>query len=129
MVTDPIADFINVLKTANTAKKESVVTSYSKIKEAIANVLAKEGYVKAVSTKKKDTGLLEVELNYTNGAPKIKEVQRISKSSRRVYKGFTEIFPARGGHGKSIISTPKGILTDREAVKAKVGGEVMFKIW
>lgn len=129
MVTDPIADFINVLKTANQAKKESVATSYSKIKEAIADVLVKEGYIKSVSAKKKEAGVLEIELNYVNGTPKIKEVQRISKSSRRVYIGFNEIHPARGGHGKAIISTPKGILTDREAVKAKVGGEIMFKIW
>ena len=129
MVTDPIADFINVLKTANQAKKESVSTSYSKLKEAIAEVLVKEGYLKSVSAKKKESGVLEAELNYTSGLPKIKKVQRISKSSRRVYIGFSEIHPARGGFGKSIISTPKGIMTDREAVKAKVGGEIMFKIW
>ncbi len=129
MVIDPIADFINIVKTANHAKKDSVVLPYSKIKEAIANVLVKEGYLKSVSTKKKDSGLLEVELDYSNGSPKIKKVQRVSKTSKRVYRGFNDIYPARGGFGKMIISTPKGILTDREAIKAKVGGEIMFKIW
>lgn len=129
MVGDPIADFITRLKTGGKARKESISLPYSKLKEAIANVLASEGYLKSVSTKKKATGTLEVELNYHNGESKIKDVQRISKPSRRIYKGFAEIHPARAGVGKAILSTPKGILTDRQAVKEKVGGEVLFKIW
>ena len=63
------------------------------------------------------------------GEPKIKEVQRISKPSRRIYKGFEDIHPMKGGFGKTIFSTPKGILTDRQAIREKVGGEVLFKIW
>jgi small subunit ribosomal protein S8 len=130
MVGDPIADFITRLKTAGKARKETVSLPYSKLKEAIANVLVAEGYLKSVSTKKKATGVLEVELNYTaTGESKIKDVERMSKSSRRIYKGFTEMHPARGGFGKSIFSTPKGILTDRQAIKEKVGGELLFKIW
>jgi small subunit ribosomal protein S8 len=129
MVGDPIADFITRLKTGGRAHKETVSLPYSKLKEAVANVLASEGYLKAVSTKKKDVGILEVTLNYQDGISKIKDVERVSKSSRRVYKGFAEIHPARGGVGKMILSTPKGILTDRQAVKEKVGGEVLFKIW
>ncbi len=129
MVGDPIADFITRLKTGGKAQKESISLPYSKLKEAIANVLASEGYLKSVSTKKKAIGTLEVELNYHNGESKIKDVQRISKPSRRIYKGFAEIHPARAGVGKAIFSTPKGILTDRQAVKEKVGGEVLFKIW
>ncbi len=129
MVTDPIADFINILKTAGKANKESVSLPYSKLKEAIATVLASEGYLKSVSSKKKANGVLEVELNYVEGRSKIKDVERVSKTSRRVYKGFAEIHPARGGVGKMILSTPKGILTDRQAIKEKVGGEVLFKIW
>ena len=129
MVGDPIADFITRLKTGGRAHKETISLPYSKLKEAIANVLATEGYLKTVSTKKKANGILEVELNYHNGESKIKEVERISKSSRRVYKGFAEIHPTRGGFCKTILSTPKGIMTDRQAVKDKVGGEVLFKIW
>ena len=75
MVGDPIADFITRLKTASRVKKETVVLPYSKLKEAIANVLAAEGYLKAVSNKKKDKGILEVTLNYHNGEAKIKEVE------------------------------------------------------
>ena len=128
MVTDPIADFITRLKTAGKAHKESILLPYSKLKEAIANVLVAEGYLKSV-TKKKTSPTLEVVLNYHNGESKIKEVERVSKSSRRVYKGFEEIHPAKGGYGKAIFSTPKGILTDRQAMREKVGGEVLFKIW
>lgn len=129
MVGDPIADFITRLKTGGRAHKETISLPYSKLKEAIANVLVSEGYLKSVSAKKKANGVLEVELNYHNGESKIKEVERISKSSRRVYKGFADIHTSRGGFGKVIFSTPKGIMTDRQAMKEKVGGEVLFKIW
>lgn len=129
MVGDPIADFITRLKTAGKARKETVSLPYSKLKEEIAKVLVADGYLKSVSAKKKENGILEVEMNYHNGESKIKDVERISKSSRRIYIGFADIHPARGGVGKAILSTPKGILTDRQAIKEKVGGEVLFKIW
>jgi small subunit ribosomal protein S8 len=128
MVTDPVADLIIRLKNAGKVHKESVLLPYSKLKEAIATVLVAEGYLKSVS-KKKTSPVLEVVLNYHNGESKIKDVERISKSSRRVYRGFEDIHPIKGGFGKTIFSTPKGILTDRQAIKEKVGGEVLFKIW
>ncbi len=128
MVTDPVSDLIIQIKNAGKVRKESVLLPYSKLKEAIANVLVAEGYLKSV-TKKKTSPTLEVVLNYHNGESKIKEVQRISKPSRRIYKGFEDIHPMKGGFGKTIFSTPKGILTDRQAIKEKVGGEVLFKIW
>ena len=128
MVNDPISDLIIRLKNAGAVKKESVLLPYSKLKEAIALVLVAEGYLKSV-TKKKTSPVLEIVLNYHNGESKIKEVERISKNSRRVYRGFEDIHPMKGGFGKTIFSTPKGILTDRQAIKEKVGGEVLFKIW
>lgn len=128
MVTDPISDFIIRLKNAGRVQKESLLLPYSKLKEAIAVVLVAEGYLKSAS-KKKTAPTLEVVLNYHDGESKIKEVERISKTSRRVYKGFDEIHPNKGGFGKSIFSTPKGILTDRQAIAQKVGGELLFKIW
>lgn len=129
MVTDPIADFITRLKNASQVKKETVSLPYSKLKESIAEVLVAEGFLKSISKKKKESGVLEVVLNYQDGVSKIQGVQRISKPSVRVYKGFTSIYPVRGGYVKYLLSTPKGILTDRQAVKEKVGGEVLFKIW
>jgi small subunit ribosomal protein S8 len=128
MVSDPISDLIIQLKNAGKVRKENVLLPYSKLKEAISTVLVAEGYLKSVS-KKKTSPILEIALNYHNGESKIKEVERISKPSRRVYRGFTDIHPLRGGFGKMIFSTPKGILTDRQAIKEKVGGELLFKIW
>jgi small subunit ribosomal protein S8 len=128
MVTDPVSDLIIRLKNAGRVQKESVSLPYSKLKEAIANVLVAEGYLKSAS-KKKTAPVLDIVLNYHNGESKIKEVERLSKPSRRMYRGFEDIHPARGGFGKTIYSTPKGILTDRQAIKEKVGGEVLFKIW
>jgi len=128
MVNDPISDLIIRIKNAGKARKESVSLPYSKLKEAIAVVLVAEGYLKSVS-KKKTSPTLDIVLNYHNGESKIKEVERISKLSRRVYKGFEEIHPTKGGFGQTIFSTPKGILTDKQAIREKVGGEVLFKIW
>ena len=91
-------------------------------------MLVAEGYLKSVS-KKKTSPTLDIALNYHNGEPKIKDVKRISKLSKRVYQGFEDIHPTKGGFGKTIYSTPKGILTDRQAIKEKVGGEMLFKIW
>jgi len=128
MVTDPVSDLIIRIKNAGKVHKESVLLPYSKLKEAIAKVLVTEGYIKSV-TKKKTSPTLEVVLNYHNGESKIKDVERVSKPSKRVYKGFEEVHPARGGFGKTIFSTPKGILTDKQVVAGRVGGEVLFKIW
>ena len=128
MVTDPVSDFIISLKNAGQVRKEFVFLPYSKLKEAIAKVLVSEGYLKSAA-KKKTSPVLEVVLNYHNGESKIKEVERISKTSRRVYCGFEDIHPMKGGFGKIIFSTPKGILTDRQAMAQKVGGEMLFKIW
>lgn len=129
MVGDPIADFITRLKTGGRAHKEVISVPYSTLKEAIANVLVAEGYLKSVSKKKKDGHTFDIELKYQDGQSRIKDVERISKPSRRIYKGFSDMHIARGGYGKAIYSTPKGIKTDRQAIKEKVGGELLFKIW
>ena len=128
MVTDPVSDFIIRLKNAGKASQASVLLPYSKLKEAIANVLVAEGYIKS-ATKKKTSPILEIVLNYHNSESKIKEVERLSKPSRRLYRGFEDLHPTRSGFGQIILSTPKGILTDRQAVREKIGGEVLFKIW
>ena len=119
-----------MIKNASLAGKESVILPYSKLKEAIGECLQKEGYVKAVSKKvKKNHPVLEVELLYADRGPKISEVERISKQSRRVYFGMKDIYPVRGGTGLLVLSTPKGILSGKEARKEQVGGEALFKIW
>lgn len=129
MVIDPISNFVNGIKNANKAGKETVEFFNSKIKTAIADALSKAGYIGEISKKKK-SNKIEVTLAYTEDKePKITGIERVSKQSRRVYESYKEIRPFMNGFGRSFFSTPKGILTDKEARKEKVGGEVLFKIW
>ena len=125
---DQIANMINMVKNAGRAEHELVVVPHSKIKLSIAECLVKEGYLKSVSKKtKKGFPVLELEVAYTEDkTPKITGVDRISKSSCRVYKGVKEI---KRSYGTTIFSTPKGILTDKQARKEMVGGEVLFRVW
>lgn len=127
---DQIANMMNTIKNASRAKHESVVITFSKLKLAIAECLVKEGYLSSINKKTKNGfPILELILTYQNGQPKINEVERVSKSSRRVYHGVKDLKYVRNGYGRLILSTPKGILTDKEARKELVGGEALFKIW
>lgn len=129
-MVDTIAQLIIGLKNGNNAGKASVVFPYSKFRESIFETLKKSGFVGSVTKKgKKIIKSLEVELVYENGSPKIIDVKQVSKHSRRMYVKYDSAHPVRNGFGSLIISTPNGILTDREARKAKVGGEALFKIW
>ena len=127
---DPISDMIVQIKNASSAGKESVVLPYSKLKLTILDVLMKEGFVKSFGKKgKKVVKFIEVVLAEENGEPKIHEVQRISKSSRRVYQKAKDIRGVKNGFGILVLSTPKGIMSDKTARMEKVGGEALFKIW
>ena len=127
---DQIANMVNMIKNASRAGHELAFVPYSKIKHAIAECLVKEGYLKSVEKKvKKNHPILELGIAYTNGAPKVNDVERVSKSSKRVYTSVKEIRPTRNGYGLMVLTTPKGILTDKQARKEMVGGEVLFKVW
>lgn len=127
---DPIADMIVRIKNASDSKKESVVFPYSKLKFAILDCLAKEGFIKSFSKNgKKIVKFIEVFLAYENGSPKINGLERVSKTSKRVYFSAKELRPVRNGFGRMILSTPKGIVTDVEARASVSGGEALFKIW
>ena|SRR3989338_7563123 len=127
---DSISNMLIMMKNASLAGKESVSFPYSKMKNAIAECLKKEGYVTNVTKKiKKDTPVLEVGLTYVDQKPKITEVERISKQSRRVYFGMKDIHTVRNGSGLLVLSTPKGILSGKEARKEQVGGEALFRLW
>ena len=118
------------MKNGSLAGKESVFFPYSKMKNAIAECLQKEGYVNGVAKKvRKDQPVLEVGLVYVDKKPKITEVERISKQSRRIYFGMKDIHSVRNGTGVLVLSTPKGILSGKEARKEQVGGEALFRIW
>jgi small subunit ribosomal protein S8 len=130
MVTDPISDFIIRIKNSSDAKKPVVIVSYSKFAENVAHALKKAGYIATVEKKGKVfTRDLELGLIYQDSGPRIHGAERISKPSRRIYMKADDIRMYRSGFGNSFISTSKGIMTDSEAKKNKVGGEVLFKIW
>ena len=130
-MTDPIADMIVRIKNASDSKKESVVLPYSKLKVAILDVLMKEGFVSSFGKKgKKIVKYIEVVLAYDeNGQSKIHGVDRVSKTSKRVYQKAKDIRSVKNGFGALILSTPRGIMTDKVAKAEKVGGEALFKIW
>lgn len=131
MVTDPVSDMIIRLQNAALAKKKAAVVPHSEFKLAIAEGLKRAGFVSSIVKKgKKIKKFLEVELVYdASGAPKLGKIRRISRSARRVYHPVSEIRRVRQGTGVAIYSTPAGVLTDREAKKARVGGEVLFEVW
>jgi|SRR3989344_1551524 len=131
MVKDPISNFIVKLLNAGKAGKPTVLMSYSKHVAAIAEVLQKEGFLASVERKgKKPAKHLEVVIAFNEQKQsKINGVDRISKPSRRVYEQSKHLHPVMNGLGRLILSTPRGIMTDRTARKERVGGELLFKIW
>jgi len=129
-MTDPISAMLIMIKNAGRAGRKTVIVPYSKLKHSIASCLEKEGYLVAVSKKAvKNMPVLTLDLAYDGDQAKFSDVQRISKPSMRVYAGVKDIRPVRHGYGIMVLSTPKGILTDKEARKELVGGEVLFKLW
>lgn len=131
MITDPISDMLIQIKNAAKVSKPSVLIPFSNVKMNIAKVLVKEGYLKnAVKRGKKVKKFLSCDIVYLeDGRAKLDDVKRISKPSRRVYRGVDEIHSIKQGRGLLVVSTPKGILTGAEAKKANVGGEALFEIW
>jgi small subunit ribosomal protein S8 len=125
-MTDPIADMLTRIRNALSAGKLTVSIPSSKQKMAIANLLKEEGYINDVSAKDIDgKPVLEVSLRYYEGKPVIDLIKRVSRPGLRVYKGKEELPNVMGGLGVAIISTSKGLMTDRAARKAGHGGEVL----
>ncbi len=126
---DQIANMLNMIKNAGVRSHANVVVPHSKMKESILVCLKREGYIADFKKKtQKNFPFLEIELSYTDGSPKVKEVKRISKLSKRVYMAVGDIRPVKSGRGVLILSTPKGILSGREARKEHVGGEALLSI-
>lgn len=127
---DSISRLVTTLKNAAHAKCASVTLPYSAFTEAVLNGLKRAGFVGAVSVRgEKHRRTIEVELIRKKDAPSFTEVRRISKPSRRLYRKADEIRSVRNGYGRLFLTTSKGIMTDTEARKAKVGGEPLFQIW
>jgi len=125
-MTDPIADMLTRVRNALAAGKVSVSMPSSKQKVAIANLLKDEGYINNVSAKDIDgKPVMEIDLKYYEGRPVIDMIKRVSRPGLRVYKGKDELPKVMGGLGVAVVSTSKGLMTDRAARKAGHGGEVL----
>jgi len=129
-MTDPIADLFNRIKNAQIISRDEVRVPFSKLKYEIAKILEQEKFVDKISkVGRKTRKIIKIDLKYKDGQPVISGLRRISKSGQRAYLPVKRIKPVRGGYGVAIISTPKGLLTDKEARKQRVGGEVICEIW
>ena len=130
-ITDPVADMLTRIRNANTAKHEKVDVPASNLKKAIAKILLDEGYIKAYEIVEDSTqGIIRITLKYLAGKEKaISGLRRVSKPGLRVYARCEELPKVLGGLGIAIISTSKGLMTDKEARKQDMGGEVLAYIW
>ena len=133
MMTDPVADMLTRIRNANTAMHDEVKMPSSKLKEALAAVLKREGYIDAFTVADnpdRPGNLLTITMRYSpERARTISGLRRISKPGLRIYRDANGIPRVLGGLGVAIVSTSKGLLTDREARKAGVGGEVLCEVW
>jgi len=129
-MTDPITDLLNQIRNAQAVGKTEVLVPTSKIKKEIVNLLSKEGFVGEIKAGMKGKiKALKIHLKYENEIPAIAGLKRVSKPGQRIYEGFSEIKKVHGGFGISIVSTPKGLMTNKEARKQKLGGEIICQIW
>ena len=130
-ITDPVADMLTRIRNANTAKHESVDVPASNLKKAIAKILLDEGYIKSYEVVEDGTqGVIRIQLKYLAGKEKvISGLRRVSKPGLRVYAGADELPRVLKGLGIAIISTSKGVMTDKKARKEHVGGEVLAFVW
>ena len=128
-MTDPVADLLTRIRNALMRKKMSVNVPYSKLKHELSKLLVKEGFLENVKKVKKDFDELDIVLKYHNDEPVIKELTRESKPGLRKYISFKDIKPHKGGLGLKVLTTSKGLMTDKEAIKAEIGGEIICRVF
>ena len=129
-LTDPLGDMLTRIRNGQRAKKDSVLSPASNLRARVLEVLQREGYIRGYS--EDETGKhkqLRIELKYFEGEPAIKHLARISKPGRRIYSGSKELPTIRNGLGITIVSTPRGVLSDAEARAQNVGGEVLAEVF
>ncbi len=128
-MSDPIADLLTRIRNAQMVGKASLDIPSSKLKQAICQVMADEGYIQGYEVVKQGAkAFLKVDLKYFNGRPVIENIERVSKPSRRIYKAKDELPKVQGGLGIAIISTSQGVMTDKQARQKGCGGEVLCTI-
>lgn len=130
MFTDPIADMLTRIRNAAQAHKTELVLPYSKFKASLAAVLAKEGFISGFSEVEERHKALQINLKYDqSGASVIAGIKRVSKPGQRIYLPAAKIPRTNSGFGITVVSTPLGLMTDRQARKVKVGGEIICQVW
>ena len=130
-MNDPLSDMIARIRNAAMRKRSKVLTPASRLRERVLDVLQSEGYIRGFSVVQQPGALpqFEVELKYFDGEPVIAEISRVSKPGRRVYSSIADLKPVKNGLGISILSTPKGVMSDTAARDANVGGEVLLQVY
>ena len=130
-MTDPVGDLLTRIRNGQSARLDSVTVPASRLRSNVLDVLQREGYIRGWFEEELRPGVkeLRVELKYDNGRPVIKEIKRVSTPGRRVYSKIRELPRQFNGLGISILSTPRGIMSDAEARAANVGGEVLCKVF
>jgi small subunit ribosomal protein S8 len=130
-VNDPLSDLIARIKNAAMRKRSKVSTPASKLRQRVLDVLQDEGYIRgyALVEKPGEFPVFEIELKYFDGEPVIAEIARVSKPGRRVYSSIKDLKPIKNGLGISILSTPKGVMSDAAARDQNVGGEVLCRVY
>ena len=129
-VTDPLGDLLTRIRNGQRAKKDSVLSPASKLRLRVLDVLQREGYIRGYSDEQMGPAAgVRIELKYFEGQPAVKHVARVSKPGRRVYSGSQELPRVRNGLGITIVSTPRGVLSDAEAREQNVGGEVLAEVF
>ena len=130
-MSDPLGDMLTRIRNAQRARHTVCLAPGSKLRANVLEVLRREGFIRGFSTEQPRPGVsqLRIELKYNEGQPVIKEITRVSKPGRRVYSGIKELPRVYAGLGVSILSTPRGVLSDAEARAANVGGEVLCRVF
>ena len=130
-ITDPLGDMLTRIRNAQMRRKTKVSTPASRLRGGVLDVLESEGYIRGYSKVEFDGGKseFEIELKYYDGEPVIREISRISKPGRRVYSSVKNIPRVNNGLGVSILSTPKGVMSDHQARDENVGGEVLCRVF
>ena len=129
-ITDPVADMLTRIRNANNAKHETVDVPASNLKKAIADILVEEGYVKSYQlVEDGKQGVLRITLKYQGKQKVIQGIRRVSKPGLRIYSGCDDMPKVMNGLGIAIVSTSKGIMTDKQARKEHIGGEILAFVW
>ncbi len=130
-INDPLGDLLTRIRNAQMRKMGKVSSPASKLRARVLDVLIEEGYIRGYAevTPRAGIKVLEIELKYSNGQPAIREIRRVSKPGRRVYAGINDLQPVKNGLGVSILTTPKGVMSDSKAREENVGGEVLCNVF